>query len=250
VSAQARSVVSGLALAAVVIVLAQRAVTRVNPPGRVDPARWVLQDFRDAIYYPVVAFLEGRNPYDQDALARTYPVGQPFPPYLPVTLLVHQPFGLLPQAESGGVFFLCTIALTGAVAALAIGGAGVPVTAAGVLGLTALLLLSRPGNMNLALGQVTARLRGHGPHPQPLRRRSGERAHRTGPARRAGDGARCISRSGGQSGGQGSTSGSCGGPWAGDWAGRPTHRIVHARLSWRAPECRRGAFARLRVREG
>ncbi len=157
-TAQTRTVAAGVALAVVLAVLAQRAVTRINVPGRVEPARWVLQDFRDAVYYPVVAFLDGRNPYDQPAQARTYPVGQPFPPYLPLTLLAHLPFGLLPHAQAGDLYLVVVVGLTAALAAMAIAGCGLAVTAAGVLGLTAVLLLSRPGHMNLLLGQVAVQV--------------------------------------------------------------------------------------------
>jgi len=158
VSIGARTVAAAFALAVVVAVLAHHAAPRVNRPGVLEAERWVLQDFRDAVYYPVVALRDGHNPYDQDAQARTYPVGQSFPLYLPVTLLVHLPFGFLPPAEAGRAYFVTTIVLTAALAALALAGAGVPVTVAGALGLTALLLASRPGEMNLLLGQVTAQV--------------------------------------------------------------------------------------------
>ena len=157
-SARVHAVAAGIALAAVIGVLALRAAPRVSIPGEAATDRWVLQDFRDAVYYPVVAFLDGHNPYDQEAQARTYPVGQSFPLYLPLTLLTHLPVGLLPPAEAGTVYFVVTLALTAALAALAIGGAGARVTAAGVLALTAALLASRPGHMNLLLGQVTAQV--------------------------------------------------------------------------------------------
>src|SRR4029450_12489403 len=106
----------------------------VMQPGRPDATRWVLQDFRDAVYYPVVAWLHGGNPYDQDAQARRYPVGQSFPLYLPATLVAHLPFGLLPPAEAAWGYFATTLLLTGA--------------------------LSRPraGQMTLPLGQVTAQV--------------------------------------------------------------------------------------------
>ena len=70
-SPQVRAVAAGVALTGVLIVLALRAEPRINVPGRIEPSRWVLQDFRDAVYYPVVAFLDGRNPNDQAAQART-----------------------------------------------------------------------------------------------------------------------------------------------------------------------------------
>jgi Glycosyltransferase family 87 len=153
-----RTVAAGLALASVVGFLTHRAMSLVMQPGRPDAARWVLQDFRDAVYYPVVAWLDGGNPYDQDAQARRYPVGQSFPLYLPATLVAHLPFGLLPPAEAAWAYFATTLLLTGALAALALAGAGVPVTAAAVLALATVLLASRAGQMNLLLGQVTAQV--------------------------------------------------------------------------------------------
>ncbi len=153
-----RTVAAGLALAVVVAFLGQRAMSLVNQPGRPDAEHWVLQDFRDAVYYPVVAFLHGDNPYDQEAQARRYPVGQSFPLYLPHTLVAHLPFGFLPQGEAAAAYFVTTLLLTGVLAGVALACAGAPVTAAGVLGLTALLLASRPGQMNLLLGQVTAQV--------------------------------------------------------------------------------------------
>jgi len=153
-TASARTLAAAGALVVVLGLLAQRAAPRINVPGHVDPAHWVLQDFRDAVYYPVVAFLDGRNPYDQAAQAQTYPVGQAFPPYLPLTLVAHLPFGLVPTVEADALYVVAVLALTAAIAALALGGAGVPMTSAATIGLTALLLLSRPGHMNLLLGQV------------------------------------------------------------------------------------------------
>jgi Glycosyltransferase family 87 len=157
-TASARTLAAAGALLVVLGILVHRAVPRINVPGKIDPARWVLQDFRDAVYYPVVAFLDGRNPYDQAAQAEAYPVGQGFPPYLPLTLVAHLPFGLVPHEEADALYAVAVLALTTVLAVLALGGAGVPVTAATTLGLTALLLASRPGQMNLLLGQVTAQV--------------------------------------------------------------------------------------------
>jgi Glycosyltransferase family 87 len=106
----------------------------------------------------VVAFLDGRNPYDQAAQAGAYPVGQGFPPYLPLTLVAHLPFGLVPHEEADALYAVAVLALTAVLAMLALGGAGIRVTTAATLGLTALLLVSRPGQMNLLLGQVTAQV--------------------------------------------------------------------------------------------
>src|SRR5262249_3689300 len=66
--------------------------------------------------------------------------------------------GLVPHDEAEALYAVAVLALTAVVAVLSLGGAGVPVTAAATLGLTALLLVSRPGQMNLLLGQVTAQV--------------------------------------------------------------------------------------------
>jgi hypothetical protein len=158
VSARCWPAAAAIALVVVVGLLVYRAASRINIPGRPEAGRWVLQDFRDAVYYPVVAFLDGRNPYDYAAQARAYPVGQSLPLFLPLTLVAHLPFGLLSYAEAEGAYFVATMALTGVLAALAIGGTGMRVTAGGVMGLTALMLASRPGHMNLLIGQVTAQV--------------------------------------------------------------------------------------------
>ena len=48
-------------------------------------------DFRDAIFYPVVALRDGVNPYNADSYFVHYPVGQEFPLYTPIHLLLHAP---------------------------------------------------------------------------------------------------------------------------------------------------------------
>jgi hypothetical protein len=115
---------------------------------------WVFQDFRDAIYYPVVAFLDGRNPYDP-GYARFYPVDQAFTLYPPLLLLVFLPVGLLPFEWAEGIYYLLTLGLTVTLAYGALRGAEVQRTPARVLGFATAILLSRPGHMNLLLGQPT-----------------------------------------------------------------------------------------------
>ena len=53
-------------------------------PTRQD--RGFQTDFRDAVYYPVVALTDGVNPYDPARYYLSYPVGQEFPLYSPVHL--------------------------------------------------------------------------------------------------------------------------------------------------------------------
>lgn len=113
-----------------------------------------LRDFRDAVYYPVVALLDGNNPYDTVAYLRSYPVQQEFPPYLPGLLAVHLPLGWLPFETAQIVYFVFTAALTLVLAYLTLLSCGLSATLARACGLGTLMILSRPGHWNLSLGQV------------------------------------------------------------------------------------------------
>lgn len=115
---------------------------------------WFMDDFHVAVYYPVRAFLDGGNPYHSSSYVTKYPVS-PFPVYAPATLLLYLPFGMLPLAPAGAVYFVVTIILTIVLAIAALRLAGWVATPANVIGLSGLILLSRPGHWNLLLGQVT-----------------------------------------------------------------------------------------------
>jgi hypothetical protein len=116
-------------------------------------ARWVMIDFYSGAYYPVRALLTGENPHDGERFMALYPVADAYPPYLPLTLLIHLPFGLLPPVIGAGTFFVTTILLTTILAHLALRLAGLRPVVASVILLAALILLSRPGHWNLVLGQ-------------------------------------------------------------------------------------------------
>ncbi|HOC42259.1 MAG TPA: glycosyltransferase family 87 protein [Thermoanaerobaculales bacterium] len=151
-----RAALSIIAFLLAVIVPAVRVSRHMNIPGtRVDPDHWALVDFRDNVYYPAKAFLSGGNPYDRETHVATYPVRVRFPPYTPLFLLAHAPFGLLPQGASQLVYFVLTIALTVFLAHLTLRICGSHSTLYSVLGIAAMALLSRPGHWNLTLGQVT-----------------------------------------------------------------------------------------------
>lgn len=132
-----------------------RGLHHLNVPG--DPAeeRWVYQDFRDAVYYPVVALLDGHNPYDPKAYVENYPVGSWFPLYSPLTLLFHLPLGLLPFELAELAYFLFNLALLFVLVLLTFRFCGVQPSIPRLFGFVALLLFSRPGHWNALLGQVT-----------------------------------------------------------------------------------------------
>jgi len=139
-------------------VLAVRLSTRFVLPGETDLAHWGMRDFRDNVHRPVEGFLAGENPYDAARIRRDDPARPPFGPYAPSTLLIHLPLGLVPFRTGAVVWFLVTLALMLVLARLTLLHAGLPATAAGVIGLGSLLLWSRPGHWNLLLGQLAAEL--------------------------------------------------------------------------------------------
>lgn len=117
-------------------------------------APWVMADFLQAVYYPALSFVDGGNPYNSTVYLANYPAGVPFPAYAPATLLINLPFALLPLGAATIVYFVATIALTVLLAGLALRLAGWRVTAAAVLAVSGVVLLTRPGHWNLLLGQV------------------------------------------------------------------------------------------------
>src|SRR2546421_12020320 len=82
-----------------------RAASLLNDPSHPrDLSRWASGVFRDAVYYPAVAFLHGDNPYEP-AYAEKYPVYGVLPPYSPLTLIVHLPLVLLPFEVAQWTYF-------------------------------------------------------------------------------------------------------------------------------------------------
>jgi hypothetical protein len=148
-----RAALAALVFALAVAAVAGRTLANLNVAGRPEIPRFGMQDFRDGIYYPVVALLDGHNPYDVLDYTGRYPVGQKFPLFSPMTLLVYLPFAFLPQDLAAVLFLLLNLALTLVLAALLLTSSGVERTAPGVLGLATVVVLSHPGQMGLFIGQ-------------------------------------------------------------------------------------------------
>jgi glycosyl transferase family 87 len=119
---------------------------------------WLMNDFKSAIYCPVSIFLHGGNPYSREQFLRFCPVQDVFPLYLPATLILHAPFGLLPIDAATLAYFALNVALSLVIVLLALRLSDGEVTAAPVLLGAGLLLLSRPGQWNLLLGQPALEL--------------------------------------------------------------------------------------------
>ena len=148
------TVLAAVAFFAAVALVALRTRTHLSVPGDPNAAgHYGMQDFRDAIYYPVVALLDGRNPYDAADYVRRYPVATPLRLYLPAMLGLYLPFGFLPYTAAAAVFFAVNIALVPLLVYQALCLADVRVTAPRVLGLAAGVILSRPGLLTLFVGQ-------------------------------------------------------------------------------------------------
>ena len=129
---------------------------RLNVPG--SPGAYGqngMQDFRDAVYFPVVALAEGRNPYDPAVFSGHYPVASAFPLYSPSLLTLHYPLAYLPIREAEVLYYALNLALVPLLVWLARRGAGLATSRLQLFGWSAAALLSRPVNHDLFLGQPT-----------------------------------------------------------------------------------------------
>jgi hypothetical protein len=156
VSPRLRTLLAALAFATISALVAARTVANLNIPGQPTVERFGLQDFRDNFYYPSVALLEGRNPWDYDDYRTHYAIDRPLPPYSPISLLLHVPLALLPYRAAMAADFVVNLALLVLLAALAVRGAGLAAEPWRVLLVAAALVLGRPGHMTLYIGQCSA----------------------------------------------------------------------------------------------
>ncbi|MCP3914031.1 MAG: DUF2029 domain-containing protein [bacterium] len=134
--------------------VAQRTRSRLSDPEHQVERKGGLRDFHNAVYYPAVAVREGVNPYDSDAYRAHYPVRH-FPLYSPVTLALYFPLGMLPRGIAEVLYFAAGIAMSVALAWLALHAYGARAPAWRLLALAAVILVSRPGQQNMMNGQST-----------------------------------------------------------------------------------------------
>ncbi|MCE7000466.1 glycosyltransferase 87 family protein [Saccharothrix sp. S26] len=114
-----------------------------------------LQDFRDALYFPIREFLAGGNPYHPATMFEHWPVRQAFNLYQPYHLVLHAPFALPGYRVGAVAFTLASLVLLGALALLAAGRLRphVPLVL-GTAVIATLLVLSQVGKAQLYVGQV------------------------------------------------------------------------------------------------
>ena len=113
-----------------------------------------LIDFHNAVYFPALAYRQGVNPYSV-TYAQQYPVNRQYPLYSPATLWLNVPFSLLPLPAADAAYFVYSFALVMALAVSVLVICRLRFTLVHVLGLATLVLVSRPGHINLMLGQAT-----------------------------------------------------------------------------------------------
>ncbi len=145
------------ALLAGSVLLALARVAHLGTLGnlRLGASAAAMSDFQSTVYFPSRAFAEGANPYHAETYLADYPAPEPVRLYPPAMLLVSQPFGALPLEVAVLVQAVLTFALSGVLAYVSLRLARLPATAAAVMLVWAVILISRPGQWNLLQGQTT-----------------------------------------------------------------------------------------------
>jgi hypothetical protein len=140
-----------LCLALQVLVYREKHDAYFHAATKEEPT-WVLVDFEEQLYYPMRAFLAGRNPYGG------YPEPNSLAGYAPHTLLLHLPFGLVAYPTAAVAYQTVVLLLTIAFAYAVVRFSGSQGGLAATLAVAAALLVSRPGQMNFVNGNETVQV--------------------------------------------------------------------------------------------
>lgn len=144
-----------LALFSTVVLLSGWRVLQVlHRPGDVPEFQQGLTDFHHIFVYPATAAQDGVNPYSAEFMERL-PVNRQYPLYSPVMFWMSYPLTFVSLAVADSIYFTATVLLVVALAASALSVCRLPRTMVNVFGLATLILLSRPGHVNLLTGQPT-----------------------------------------------------------------------------------------------
>ncbi|MFC6091807.1 glycosyltransferase 87 family protein [Saccharothrix lopnurensis] len=134
---------------------ALRPAWQAPTPTAANAAEERMQDFRDALYFPIREFLDGGNPYHPAEMFAHWPVRQNFNLYQPYHLVLHLPFALPGYRVGAVAFALASLVLLVLLAVLAAGRLRphAPL-AVGTAVVATLLVLSQVGKAQLYVGQV------------------------------------------------------------------------------------------------
>lgn len=148
------TVVGAAVFFAVIGLWSFRTYSVLNVPGKPGLGqRWGMEDFRDAVYFPARAFLDGDNPYDPVSYPRSHPVEPIYFLYSPSALVINLPFGVLPFYWAQLVFFLFNVALIPTIALLLLRLTGLTSTPPRIFWLSAFIAAGRPVYGALTMGQ-------------------------------------------------------------------------------------------------
>lgn len=117
-----------------------------------------LADFRDAVYWPGKAFAAGTNPYNTPQYMQTFPVGNNFPLFSPLIMVLYGPLSALPFPIAAAIYVGINTILFGLLIALCLKltRGEVELAAFGFVG--AIVFLTQPGRACFHGGQLAALL--------------------------------------------------------------------------------------------
>jgi hypothetical protein len=134
-----------------------RIIKQYQTPGPFDDSRQGYCDFHNGVYYPSLAFLRGVSPYGPE-YAADYPVARQIPFFSPMILVLHAPFALLPLRVAEISYFIVSIMVLYAIAALCAAAAGARNRLDIVLAIMAGAVFTRCGHITLFDGYFTFEL--------------------------------------------------------------------------------------------
>ena len=142
------------AFVAIVLLSGWRVVRTLHRPGDVPEYQQGLSDFHHIFVFPALAAREGVNPYHAEFMER-YAVNRQYPLYSPAMFWLAYPLAFISLDAADVLYFSVTVLLVVALAESALFACRMPRTVVNVFGLATLILLSRPGHVNLLAGQPT-----------------------------------------------------------------------------------------------
>ncbi len=129
-----------------------------SPPGtEFDWRQRGFSDFHNGGYFPAKAFLDGASPYSPSTAER-YSMSRATPPYSPIIFILNLPFAFFSLHVARVLFFFFNAGFMVAIAGCSLKMAGRRLALFDLLGITNLLLISRPGHVTLFTGYFTAEI--------------------------------------------------------------------------------------------
>jgi hypothetical protein len=133
---------------------ANKTLDALDPLNPTADDRDGFQDFRDTVYVPSHALLDGENPYDHELALTRHPFRQEFGLYTPAWFAVAVPVAVLPYRAGQITWFAGAMVVAAVAAAFLLPRiAGRRLSPAAILLVAAGLLVSAPGQLGVFSGQ-------------------------------------------------------------------------------------------------